>query len=112
MRRRHTDTNDLRQELKKNNIDERIALINPSYCPEGALCLTKRDEGTWAVTLTERGEYLVNESFASEQEACRFFLKHVLKDPTYRKDFKQSDLHGWREKARQLLREYGFDTDD
>ncbi len=106
------DTADLRRELKKNNIRETATLIDPPVCPEGALCLTKRGDDRWEVTLNERGEFVVNEVFPTEHEACRYFLKHVLKDPTYRNDYKPSDLDDYRERARRLLLEYDFDPDD
>jgi hypothetical protein len=102
------DIKELKQILMDNRIRETACLINPPVCEEGALCLRQALDGQWTVTLSERGEYLVEESFPSEDAACSYFLKKVLKDPTYRMDFKQSDLLTFEKDVKELLRKYNL----
>ncbi len=102
----------LRAELRANNIKENACLIEPPALVEGALCLTRTGEGHWRVILNERGEYLINESFRSEHEACRFFLKKALLDPTYRKDFEPSKLELFASKRIEIIAKYDFGEDD
>ena len=100
---------DLRAILMKEKIKQQACLINPRPLVEGALCVNKQADGSWVITLNERGEYLIHQSFQSESEACRFFLKHVLSDPTYRNDFQQSDLlywENWEKEKKHLLGKY------
>jgi hypothetical protein len=52
---------------------------------------------------------LIQESFASEDAACRYFLKKVFIDPTYRIGFKQSDLSTFEDDTKELLRKYRLD---
>jgi len=103
---------DLRSELQANNIDERACLIRPTVPIEGALCLLMDDDGRWRVVLNERGEYLINETLQSEHEACRFFLKLALLNPTNRKNFTQATLKDWPVHARALLVKYGFEESE
>ena len=86
------NTKELLIELRNNNINENICLVNPAICLEGALCLIKDDNYEWDVLLNERGSYLIKEHFTSEDDACRFFLKKALSEPTNRKDFNAKDL--------------------
>jgi len=94
--------------LLENRIRTSACLVNPSICREGALCLRKEPNGNWTVTLNERGEYVMNDSFPSEDAACRYFLKVVLSDPTYREDFRQSDLDTFMEEKEEILRKYNL----
>ena len=103
------NTSELTAELRSNNIKETVCLILPKVLLEGALCLIKVDECHWGVILNERGEYLINETFKSEHEACRFFLKKALLDPTYRKDFTNVALQTWAFKRAEIIEKYGFD---
>jgi hypothetical protein len=103
------NTKEVRRALLDNNISQSACLINPPICREGALCLCREPDGRWTVTLNERGEYLIQESFASEDAACRYFLKKVLIDPTYRIGFKQSDLSTFEDDTKELLRKYRLD---
>jgi len=96
-------------ELQKNNINENICLIDPVICPEGALCLKKDDSNEWDVILNERGEFLIKEHFNSENDACRFFLKKALTDPTNRKDFNTKNLIKLMDESKQLLKKYRLD---
>ena len=98
----------LKKELKVNSINLNACLIYPSFCPVGALCLIKNDDYSWSVSRTERGEYTVNEKFYNETDACKYFLKYIITDPTYRNDFKQSDLFNWEERKEELLKKYGY----
>lgn len=102
------DIKELCNELKNNKIKESTCLINPPFCIEGALCLKQEDNGSWSVIFVERGEYLTQETFKSENDACRFFLKKALLDPTNRIDFKQSDLIDFKEHIKEVLNKYGL----
>ncbi len=102
------DIHDLYNELKSNKIKEFAYLINPSVCVEGAFCLKKEDNGTWSVILVDRGEWCINESFKSENEACRFLLKRLLMDPTTRIDFKQEDLLDFPSRIKEILNKYNL----
>ncbi|MFA7059873.1 MAG: hypothetical protein WC156_03540 [Pedobacter sp.] len=99
----------LSKELINNNINDKACLINPRLCPEGALCLKNNDDNVWVVTLNERGEFRINETFNSEHDACRFFLFKVISDPTYRNDFNPSDLINFKEMKKNLLKKYEFE---
>lgn len=99
---------ELLKELKHNKIKDSVYQINPKICVEGALCLKRESDNTWTVLLVERGEYLIHETFRSENDACRFFLKNCLMDPTYRENFKQSDLISFEEDVRRIIEKYGF----
>lgn len=98
-------TDELVAELQTNNIKESLCLILPVTPVEGALCLVTRGS-EWNVILNERGEYLINESFANEDAACRFFLKEALLEPTFHKDFKASSLKDWPQKKREIIEKY------
>jgi hypothetical protein len=101
----------VKQILLENKINTSACLINPPICREGALCLREEPSGVWTVTLNERGEYLINDSFTSEDAACRYFLRKVLSDPTYRMDFKQADLETYdtfAKKRDEILRKYNL----
>jgi hypothetical protein len=99
----------LEDELEKNGMNTKACLINPEVCPEGALCLIKeRDKDFWTVIKNERGEYLINEKFYSENDACRFFFRKVISDPTYHTDFKQDDLIDFPKRKAELLKKYGY----
>ena len=104
--------NDLRVELRANNIRETSCLILPATPIEGTLCLLKVDGGRWRVVFIDRGDFTIDETFQSEHEACRFFLKKALFDPVTRKDFKQADLYTWETKRRELAAKYGFEENE
>lgn len=103
------NTTQLDVALREIGVRESAFRICPPTFVEGALCLMRTDEGTWTVVLNERGEYLIDEVFESERDACRFFLKKVLLDPTYRKDFVSSELLTHKDRLPELLRRYGLD---
>lgn len=95
--------------LEENNINEAACPINPRVPVEGALCLYTGETGGWRICLNERGSYVINETFPSEDLACRRFLRLILSDPTYRKDFQQKDLIDFRGRIPALLRQYGLE---
>lgn len=103
--------NDLRAELRANNIEETSCLIFPTVPVEGALCLVKTSEGRYRVILNDRGDFMINETLQSEHDACRYFLKKALTNPVNRKDFKQADLFTWKAKIKELMEKYQFDED-
>lgn len=107
--RRVMTTDELAVELQANKINENVCLILPVTPVEGALCLVTRDS-EWNVILNERGEYLIDESFASEDAACRFFLKEALLEPTFRKDFTASSLSDWPQRKKEIIKKYGFEA--
>lgn len=100
--------NEVKEILNENNIDKQRCPINTLPFAEGALHLNRQDDGSWIVLLNERGNNNIYEVFISESDACRAFVTHVLCDPTYRKDFKQSDLIYWKEKVGEILRKYNL----
>jgi len=101
--------NDLRTELRANNIKETSCLIFPTIAIEGVLCLLKTEDGRYQVIFNDRGDFMINETLQSEHEACRFVLKEALSNPVNRKDFKQSDLYTWKAKRSELMAKYGFE---
>jgi hypothetical protein len=105
-------TNELIHELQANKIKESVCLILPPNPVEGALCLLKTSDSNWRIILNERGEYLINRNFQSEDDACRFFLKKALLEPTYREDFTPALLQIWPSKKRELIERYAFDVSE
>ena len=96
----------LKNILIENKIDETACQVLPSHFVEGALTLKKEDDGSWIVLLNERGEWLIKERFWVLSDACKVFLKQALRDPTYRINFRQSDLATWEKTYKELLQKY------
>ncbi len=67
----------------EKNIKENVWAIEPESVPDGVLGLKKIEDGRWQVILNERGLRLINRTFQNESDACRFFLRSVLDDPTF-----------------------------
>ena len=99
---------ELKKELTKNNINKKMCLINPVLCPEGALCLINNDNNSWDVILNDRGDYLINERFILEDDACKFFLKNALIELTFRNDFNPKDIQKLLKESKDLLKKYGY----
>jgi hypothetical protein len=97
----------LRAALGELRIRESACLVLPTRVVEGALCLLQDEEG-WRVAANERGEWVIDERFEREEEACRFFLREVISDPSYRRDFKQTDLDAWERQVPALLKRFGL----
>ncbi len=93
--------------LREAGVNPNACLVKPRVPVEGALCLVFGD-GTWTVFFNERGTFTIRESFDSEDQACRFFLKKALSDPTSRTNFRQTDLVEQRRRAEADLRKYGL----
>jgi len=104
--------NELNRQLRANRINERACLILPPVPVEGGLCLIRTGDGRWRVILNERGEFLINETLQSEHDACRFFLKKALLNPTNREDFTPALLLAWPSRKKELLTNYGFDANE
>ncbi len=104
-------TSDLIFELRENNIDKGRCLVLPRSPVEGALCLQKMEGGRWRIIFNDRGEFTIDEAFQSEHEACRFFLRTALLDPTNRLNFTPADLQSFEKKRQQLLLKYGFSVE-
>jgi len=104
--------NEVKKILSENNIDERMCPINVRPFAEAVLHLNQQKNGSWLVIFNDRGDFIINKTFKSESDACKFFLTCVLRDPTYRKEFKQSDLLTWKEKIAELLKKYDLETNN
>ena len=76
------------------------------------MCLIKADDVRWRVVFNDRGDFTINETFQSEHEACRFFLKKALFDPVNRLNFTALDLQTFDQKRKELLLKYGFSKCD
>ena len=98
----------LRKIIKENHINENAYQILPDHIAEGVLCLVKEDD-TWIIQLNERGEWIINEKYWIESDACKSFLRHVISDPVNISDFKKSDLINYSEKVKEILHKYGVD---
>lgn len=99
---------DVRRIIAENNLNQAACPIDPPAPIEGALCLFSPNKGGWHLQLNERGNFVVNEEFDSEDSACRRFLQIVLSDPTYRRNFFPEDLIDRESKARALLEKYNL----
>jgi hypothetical protein len=102
----------LQEALHKNNIDEKTYLILPSRVIEGPLILLTSDDNRWRVVQNDRGEFVIDHVFDSEDQAARFFLKTMLLDPTTRKHFSQANVRStydeWQAEIDPLLVKYGL----
>jgi hypothetical protein len=98
-----------RQILSENHVKDDAFPICPPRVVEGALALVKEGQGGWRIRHNERGAFLRDEYYASEDAACRRFVCLVLSDPTSRKDFAQLDLAGFRNRLSDLLGKYGLE---
>lgn len=71
-----------------NDFDPRAySLEAGSIPPDEALCL-RHEGGAWVVYYSERGLQTGKQAFGTESEACEFFLKALVSDPTTRKGYK------------------------
>jgi len=101
---------ELKRALEALDVRAGACVIEPPLVVEGALCLMRTTDGRWRVALNERGEYRVDEVFETEDRASRYFLRRVISDPTYLREFKQSDLLTHRERIPDLLRRFGLES--
>jgi hypothetical protein len=74
----------LKIELEANEIDSEAYYIGSGF-PNEKYVLARETDGRWSVYFSERGERAGNRFFHSESDACSFFLKRVLRDPTTRR---------------------------
>lgn len=102
----------LQEALHENNIDEKTYLILPLRIIEGPLILVTDDDNRWRIVQNDRGEFVIDRVFDSEDEASRFFLKTIFLDPTSRKNFEQSKIPSnydkWLAEIDPLLVRYGL----
>jgi hypothetical protein len=93
----------------EENIKENVWAIEPESVPDGVLGLKRIEDGRWHVILNERGLRLINRTFRNESDACRFFLKSVLDDPTFwtAVPIVGADYHVYAHHI-ELLARYGF----
>jgi hypothetical protein len=96
----------VREIVEKEGLNTEACLIYPRGVTHGALSLTYGNDSLYHVSNNDRDGF--DEVFGSESDACTFFLKTALSDPTLRRDFKQSDLLNWDERRQQLLNKYGL----
>ncbi len=108
--RRPATIDELQDVLRaEENIKENVWAIEPESIPDGVLGLKKIEDGRWQVILNERGLRLINRTFRSESDACRFFLKSVLDDSTFWTEVPivGADYHVYANHI-ELLARYGF----
>lgn len=99
----------LKKEITKYHIEENCCLIEPEMCIEGALCIIRdNNENGWRIILNERGNYIHNEFFYSEHDACIFFLKLIFEEPTYHKMFKGKNYAEFLIYLEKIAKENGF----
>lgn len=105
---------DIPPELAANCIRPGTWSLIPLQVADGVLCLLRDSvEDRWRVVLTERGMPVIDEHFYTEHDACRYFLKHILLDPSYHSDVTQQSLEDFLTRKRQEIRErYGFGCGD
>jgi hypothetical protein len=74
-----------RKELKnifdKEKISPRVYSLYGPVGDDNRYVLEERF-GTWFVYYSERGERFGEQIFISEDEACKYMLQKILKDPT------------------------------
>lgn len=78
-----------RDELKQILVREKFKSNTYSLSggePDEALCLDL-EEGRWFVYYSERGMQTDKIGFATEDEACQYFLMKMRADPTTRLDW-------------------------
>jgi hypothetical protein len=98
--------NDVKECIRVYKLNGNYCSIGSSYFHDGNISLRYNAKKlVWEVKLNERGMYLLNEKFETEDAACRFFIKHLLSHPTYFLEFNQdSDYREWKEKGKQLIK--------
>lgn len=68
-----------------NDFDPRAYSLEAGFIPpDEALCL-RQEGGAWVVYYSERGLQTGKHAFGTESEACEYFLKTMVSDPTTRK---------------------------
>ena len=102
------NVDDLLKELNRIGINTNACLVLPVHRVEGALCLTREDDGQWLVSSVERGESVIENRFPTQEAACSFFLKYVISDPTYFKDFYMEKYELLKKRSAKLLEDFGF----
>jgi hypothetical protein len=89
--------------MHTHKIDEKGCSINDNYYQEELIHLGYNIEKiVWEVKQGDRGTYVINEEFTTESEACCFFLKKILSDPTYFLEFNGDNFMELVEKGKQL----------
>lgn len=73
---------ELRAKLDANGVDPNAYDFDQTQKDE-VYCLERHSAG-WTVYYRERSLHRDERTFASEQDACKFFLDLVLRDPTTR----------------------------
>ena len=84
------NTHDVIIELENNNIDPRFYSVHgETGLPiDGQYVIDKAGKYTWIVYVIERGERVEEMRFAKEDEACRYFLDLILRNPEYMKKYR------------------------
>ena len=99
---------DLLSELQRLKINEEAYRVLPRNRIEGAICLAQEADGQWLVSLVERGDSVIENYFEEEGAACRYFLKYLISDPTYFKDFSMKNYENLKARSAELLKYYEF----
>lgn len=74
---------ELKTRLKKENIDPHAYSLEGGVNRYDAYCLDHQGNA-WLVYFSERGEKSDLQTFESELEACDFFLRWIIEDPSTR----------------------------
>lgn len=78
----------LKEELDRKNIDPRRYSLNEDdgFCVDDRICF-REYHNIWDIFYCERGEYINEERFDNENDACEYFLNWILGNRTvYKKD--------------------------
>ncbi len=74
------NTKDLREALRKEGIRDDVYDLSGGHLPE---TYTLAEEcGRWVVYYSEKGLESGKRKFASESEACEYFMNELKNDPT------------------------------
>lgn len=105
------NVDDLREAMKANNIKDHACLIYPSVGQQLSYCLVN-DNWWFRVYLNEKGEFLVDRWFATEDDACRFVFRKMLENWYWRNDWRSIDPAAWPTMRRELLTRNSFDPNE
>ncbi|HML74489.1 MAG TPA: hypothetical protein PKB02_08320 [Anaerohalosphaeraceae bacterium] len=101
---------DLKTEIIKNNINEEKIRVDAPYYLDPVLTLMKdQKEAGWRIISYDKNILVENEFFCAQHDACRYFLKCILSEPWYRKNYDPAKYESMKEEAKILLQIYGFE---
>jgi hypothetical protein len=97
--------NDVKKFMRKHKISKKFCAINNFTDREGIVCLQYNNlklEKNWEVRIRGYSDYLLDEEFETEDEACRFFLKQLLAEPVHFLEYNVDNYKELMEKGEQL----------